>query len=78
MSPKDTAIYWTEYVINHRGAKHLQYVGIHQNFWQRNSVDVIALLLFCLWIIVKSLSLIVKKLNNLTNLRCFGKGNKVD
>ena len=62
LSPKDTAVYWTEYVINHRGAKHMQYKAIHQNFLQRNSLDVIGFLLLCLWVIVKMLKYVWKKL----------------
>ncbi|XP_070507931.1 UDP-glycosyltransferase UGT5-like [Chironomus tepperi] len=59
LSPRDTAVYWTEYVINHRGAKHMQYPAIHQNFWQQNSLDVIGFLLLCLWIVVKIFKLIL-------------------
>ncbi|GAB0091280.1 hypothetical protein DMENIID0001_061010 [Sergentomyia squamirostris] len=40
----DTAIYWTEYVIRHHGAPHLQSPAVHLNFWERNSLDVIAFL----------------------------------
>jgi len=62
LSPKDTAIYWTEYVINHRGAKHMQYKAIHQNFWQRNSLDVIGFMLLSLWVIVQMLKYLWRKL----------------
>ncbi|XP_070498295.1 UDP-glycosyltransferase UGT5-like [Chironomus tepperi] len=78
LSPKETAVYWTEYVINHRGAKHLQYKAIHQNYWQRNSLDVIGFLLFCLWITVKSLGYTLRCINKLINNRYFNKGSKSD
>lgn len=42
----DTAIYWTEYVIRHRGAPHIQTPQVQMNFIQRNSVDVLGFLVF--------------------------------
>ncbi len=41
----DTAVYWTEYVIRHRGAPHLQTPQVQMNFIQRNSLDVVAFLI---------------------------------
>uniref|UniRef100_A0A1B0CNS8 Putative udp-glucoronosyl and udp-glucosyl transferase n=1 Tax=Lutzomyia longipalpis TaxID=7200 RepID=A0A1B0CNS8_LUTLO len=41
MSALDTAIYWTEYVIRHKGANHLKSSLIHLNWFQRNSLDVL-------------------------------------
>lgn len=38
----ETAIYWTEYVIRHRGAPHLQIPLVHMHFIQQNSLDVFA------------------------------------
>ncbi|KAJ6636556.1 UDP-glucosyltransferase 2 [Pseudolycoriella hygida] len=35
----ETAVYWTEYVIRHRGAPHMQIPLVHMNFIQRNSLD---------------------------------------
>lgn len=60
MSPQDTAVYWIEYIIRHHGAPHLQYPGIHLNFFQRNSLDVIAFLLASLWIIFKISKIVIK------------------
>uniref|UniRef100_A0A182MRU2 UDP-glucuronosyltransferase n=1 Tax=Anopheles culicifacies TaxID=139723 RepID=A0A182MRU2_9DIPT len=40
-SAMDTAVYWTEYVIRHKGAPHLRYAGADMNFWQRHSLDVL-------------------------------------
>lgn len=45
MNARETAAYWVDYVIRHRGAPHLQYPGKNLNLFQRNSLDVIALLL---------------------------------
>lgn len=38
----------------------MQYRAIHQNFWQQNSLDVIAFLLLFLWIFMKIFKLILK------------------
>ncbi|KAL7031329.1 hypothetical protein ACKWTF_006962 [Chironomus riparius] len=76
LSPKDTAVYWTEYVINHRGAKHMQYKAIHQNFWQRNSLDVIGFLLLSLWTIYQMLKYVWKKLVKKIIQKIIRKGTK--
>uniref|UniRef100_A0A182QGW8 UDP-glucuronosyltransferase n=1 Tax=Anopheles farauti TaxID=69004 RepID=A0A182QGW8_9DIPT len=41
-SAMDTAVFWTEYVIRHKGAPHLRYPGVDMNFWQRHSLDTLA------------------------------------
>lgn len=41
----DTATYWIEYVIRHRGAAHLQSPLVKQNAFIRNSFDVYLLVL---------------------------------
>lgn len=47
LHPLDNAAFWVEYVIRHNGAKHLQSPGVHLNFFQYYSLDVIvALILF--------------------------------
>ena len=43
MTPLDTAVYWTEYVIRHRGALHLRTVGADLPTYQFYLIDVIAL-----------------------------------
>lgn len=53
MNARETAVYWVEYVIRHRGAPHLQYPGVHLNFWQTNSLDVIAFLTAALYLAYK-------------------------
>lgn len=49
-SALDTAIYWTEYVIRHRGAPHMQSPYVKLTFIQQNSLDVIAFYIFLLYI----------------------------
>lgn len=64
MSAKDTAVYWTEYVINHRGAKHLQFAAVHQNFIQENSLDVVGFFMLCLFVVLMILKFLVKVAKN--------------
>lgn len=60
MSAKETAIYWVEYVIKHKGAPHLRYFGADLNFLQYNSLDVIA---FITLIIVAVITISIKFFN---------------
>lgn len=42
MSPLDTAIYWTEYVIRHKGAYHLRSAAVNLSWYQYLLLDVLA------------------------------------
>ncbi|XP_049793134.1 UDP-glycosyltransferase UGT5-like isoform X1 [Schistocerca nitens] len=44
-SPVETAVYWTEYVLRHRGAPHLRSAALHLSWYQYLLLDVAALLL---------------------------------
>jgi len=65
----ERAVFWTEYVIRHKGAKHLRPAGKHLNWFQLHSLDVIALLIsavlipatIVLYILVKIVSVAFKK-----------------
>ena len=46
MSPADTAVYWIEYVIRHKGAAHLKTAAVHMPLYQYLLLDVIAFLSF--------------------------------
>lgn len=52
-----TAVYWVEYVIRHKGAKHMQSPAVHLNFVQYYSLDVIGFILVVIYVVCK----IVKK-----------------
>jgi UDP:flavonoid glycosyltransferase YjiC (YdhE family) len=41
VSPMDTAIYWVEYVIRHKGAPHLRVAGLDLPWYQYHLLDVI-------------------------------------
>ncbi|KAJ6633878.1 UDP-glucosyltransferase 2 [Pseudolycoriella hygida] len=62
MNAKDTAVYWVEYVLRHRGAPHIHYAGADLNFLQYNSYDIIGLLLLILWISGKTIKFVVVRL----------------
>ncbi|KAJ6641205.1 UDP-glycosyltransferase UGT5 [Pseudolycoriella hygida] len=65
MSAIDSAIFWIEYVIRHKGAKHLQYPGVDLNFIQQNSLDVLIFLLAGFYVAYKILVFTLKKLISL-------------
>lgn len=62
MNARETAVFWIEYVIRHYGAPHLQTQAKFQNFWQRNSLDVIGFYLICLLTILKMCKFFRKKI----------------
>jgi glucuronosyltransferase len=45
MSPLDTAIFWTEYVIRHGGATHMRSAALDLAWYQYLLIDVIAFIL---------------------------------
>ncbi|XP_017461419.1 PREDICTED: UDP-glucuronosyltransferase 1-6-like [Rhagoletis zephyria] len=66
LSAKESVVYWTEYVIRHRGAAHLQSPLVKMNYIQSANLDVYLLLIGALFIILKLLQLAwryVKKFN---------------
>uniref|UniRef100_A0A1B6H914 UDP-glucuronosyltransferase n=1 Tax=Homalodisca liturata TaxID=320908 RepID=A0A1B6H914_9HEMI len=59
-SPLDTAVYWTEYVIRHGGAPHLQSAAVHLTWYQYYLLDVIAVCLAALAATVATVVYIIK------------------
>lgn len=51
-TPLDTAVYWTEYVIRHKGAPHLYSGARDLNFFQYYLLDVTAVILVVVSIII--------------------------
>lgn len=43
MTSREKAVWWTEYIIRHKGAKHLQYPGRTVPFYQRYCLDFISI-----------------------------------
>ncbi|KAJ8954692.1 hypothetical protein NQ318_011385 [Aromia moschata] len=70
IKPKDLAVYWTEFVIRHKGAPHLRVAGLDLSWYQYLLIDVIAFLAVASVLVVVLLSVLVKK------ICCSGKSNK--
>ncbi|XP_038948509.1 UDP-glucuronosyltransferase 2B17 [Rattus norvegicus] len=47
MKPLDKAVFWIEFVMRHKGAKHLRPLGHNLPWYQYHSLDVIGFLLTC-------------------------------
>ncbi|XP_056242281.1 UDP-glucuronosyltransferase 2C1-like [Seriola aureovittata] len=62
MKPLDQAVFWIEYVIRHKGARHLQTQSNKMSWFVYNSVDVIAALLTVVLVIIFTCISIVRLL----------------
>jgi len=62
MSPMDTAIYWTEYVIRHRGAPHMRTAGADLPLYKYLLLDVTAALVTAMLTVVYVIYFMLKKL----------------
>lgn len=72
MTPLQSALYWTEYVINHHGADHLRPASVDLSFYQYMFLDVAVILLGCLLALISALYLLFKYLLSFTVKRVFG------
>lgn len=56
MTPHESVVFWTQYVLKYNGAKHLRTVGAEMSLYQYLLFDVLALVIFvsigCLWILL--------------------------
>jgi glucuronosyltransferase len=62
MSPMDTAIYWTEYVIRHHGAPHMRTAGADLPLYKYLLLDVIAAIVTAILAVVYIIYFMLKKL----------------
>ncbi|XP_044268837.1 UDP-glycosyltransferase UGT5-like [Tribolium madens] len=62
MTPVETAIYWVEHVIRHKGAPHLKSSGVDLKWYQREMIDVVVFLILVVSLILITILVIVKKL----------------
>lgn len=51
MSAMKTAVYWTEYVIRHNGARHLRTAALDLSWYQYLLLDIISLFIIILLIL---------------------------
>jgi len=61
MSPLETAVYWTEYVIRHKGAPHLRSAAVGMPWYQYYLIDVLVIVFLSVTIIVVLLYLLIFK-----------------
>ncbi|EDV94603.1 GH18740 [Drosophila grimshawi] len=61
LSPMDTAMFWIDYIIEHRGAPHMVDAGVSLAWYQFYSLDVIAFILGSMLIPILLLCFCVKK-----------------
>lgn len=47
MSPQETVLYWTEYVLRHNGTNHLKTTAADMPFYQYFLLDVICFIVIC-------------------------------
>ncbi|KAK9504083.1 hypothetical protein O3M35_010505 [Rhynocoris fuscipes] len=66
LSPMDTAIYWIEYVIRHKGGPHIRSSIYHLTWYQYYNLDVIIIYLAILYLLYKFSKFIFVKLFKLT------------
>jgi hypothetical protein len=62
MNAKDTAVFWVEYVLRHRGAPHLHYPGADLNFLQYNSIDIIGFILIVIYGSIQLSKIVFRKI----------------
>lgn len=65
IDPLDTAIYWIEYVIRHKGAKHLRTAAIDLPWYSYYMLDILVVIIILLampFFIAKMLHSFVKKM----------------
>jgi glucuronosyltransferase len=74
LSPVDTAIFWTEYVIRHGGAQHMRSAALDLSWYQYLLLDVLVVLLLAVVAALLVLYVIVKKLFSLC-FRTSGENN---
>lgn len=60
LSPIETAVYWTEYVIRHKGAKHLRTAAVGMPWWKYYLVDVIGFILLITFVILYTFYFVLK------------------
>lgn len=81
-TPLERAVYWTEYVLRHRGAKHLQSPARDLGVLQYYLVDVIAILVIAgliLWYILKLVfKIVLHSLTGNISVNIFRKNIKID
>lgn len=72
MKPMETAVFWIEYVIKHRGAPHLRVAGLQMPWYKYFMVDVIGCVVLALVLTAYVLNAIIRRICR----RKYGKINR--
>jgi glucuronosyltransferase len=59
ITSRERAVWWTEFVIRHKGAKHLEYPGRSVPFYQKYWLDFIGIALICVVVFAKLLKALI-------------------
>ncbi|XP_054277791.1 UDP-glucosyltransferase 2-like isoform X2 [Macrosteles quadrilineatus] len=65
MTPLQTAVYWTEYVIRHQGAPHLRPASVHLAWYQLLLLDIVVVLATTMSAVVVALYCVVRTCTSL-------------
>lgn len=76
MSALDTAMYWIEYVIRHKGARHMKSSAMELSWIAYYMIDVYAFIILGMLLFVYILYVIVKLLNDFLKSLGSSKANK--
>jgi glucuronosyltransferase len=52
MSPAESAVYWTEYVVRHKGAPHLKSHAMNLTWYQYFLLDIVVVLLIFISLVI--------------------------
>ncbi|XP_016966261.1 UDP-glycosyltransferase UGT5 [Drosophila biarmipes] len=64
LTARQSVVYWTEYVLRHQGAYHLQSPLIHMDFIARNNIDVFAVILLVVLALIVIFKFVFRKAFN--------------
>lgn len=59
MTPTETAVYWVEYVVKHKGAPHMRTAGLDLNWFAYHSLDVFGFLLAVFVLVIYGMKILV-------------------
>jgi len=69
-TPQERGVFWVEYVMRHKGARHLRSAARDLNFFQYHSLDVVAVLLLLVLTVIFVCVMSIKKILQLIFCRC--------
>lgn len=62
MTPTETMVYWSEYVIRHKGAPHLRSAGLDLDYFQYHNLDAFAVIVAVVVVLYLALKWSISKL----------------